>query len=386
MRDANVIEATGRALVPSRVADAGDDTPTLDVMIAGWLHEKREASDSARTEEVYRDTLADYRAQLQRAGLDLDSPQEKALGLIAQAWSARPRARDGRPVSASTHNQRLAILSSFYGYARRLGGEVIDPQTHERRMLGNPAQLVQRRKVQAYANARALTPYDVAARLAEIDRRSPAGLRDFALLVLALNTGRRASELAGLVCGDVEWSGDRKKRVATVTWRRCKGGKVMRDELDPRVKAALVAWLCAAHSVDGERIESLSADAPVWIGLGPNVKARRALSTDAISDVCRKYLGTAKVHATRHTFADGMRRIGAKITDIQTRLGHASLATTSVYLPALQSAENPHAAELAALFGVGTPAQASTRSHPAGPRGRGPRVTRPLTHRPAVSQ
>jgi len=113
-----------------------------------------------------------------------------------------------------------------------------------------------------------------------------------------------------------------------------------------------VAWLSAAYGGDGvdddHLEESLSADAPVWIGLGPNVKARRPLSTDAIADVWAKRLGTSKIHATRHSFADGMNRIGAPITAIQARLGHNSLATTSVYLPALQSAENPYAEQLAA--------------------------------------
>jgi integrase len=361
MGDADVIEVSGRALVPSLHADAGDDTPTLENMIAAWLHEKRGASDSARTEAVYRETLADYRDALLPAGLDLDSSQKdnlRAFKFITQGWAARPRKRDGRPVSAATHNQRLAVLASFYTYAHLAGGEVWDPDTRTRRVLGNPAQLVKRRKVRAYESARALKPAEVAARLAQIDRCSPAGLRDFALLALALNTGRRAAELAGLVCGDLEWQGEH--RAATVTWRRCKGGKLMRDDLDASVTAALVAWLSAAYRVDGDHLESLGADAPVWIGLGPNVKARRPLSTDAIADVCQKRLGTSKIHATRHSFADGMNRIGAPITAIQARLGHNNLATTSIYLPALQSADNPYAEQLAAAFGIGTPARTST--------------------------
>jgi integrase len=43
---------------------------------------------------------------------------------------------------------------------------------------------------------------------------------------------------------------------------------------------------------------------------------------------------------------------GAKVSEIQARLGHESLATTGRYLAALRPDENPHADALAALFGL----------------------------------
>ncbi len=44
---------------------------------------------------------------------------------------------------------------------------------------------------------------------------------------------------------------------------------------------------------------------------------------------------------------------GAKVSDIQARLGHTSLATTGRYLAALKQAENTHGETLAELFGIG---------------------------------
>ncbi len=52
-----------------------------------------------------------------------------------------------------------------------------------------------------------------------------------------------------------------------------------------------------------------------------------------------------------------MEDAGAKVSEIQSRLGHASLAATSRYLAALGSAENPYAATLENLFGI-TPHEA----------------------------
>ncbi len=46
-----------------------------------------------------------------------------------------------------------------------------------------------------------------------------------------------------------------------------------------------------------------------------------------------------------------MEDAGAKVTEIQARLGHASLATTGRYLGALKQARNPQATALAELFG-----------------------------------
>ena len=285
---------------------------------------------------------------LAAGGYDLDSPAERTIGLLAQGWAARVRRRDGRPVSNATHNRRLAILSSFYAYARRFGLEVTDAKTGQSVPIGDPASLVKRRKVQAYAGARPLEQQTVIAALAAIDRTTLAGKRDYALLVLALNTGRRVSELAQLVWGDVLLTNGGAR--ATITWRHCKGGRIMHDELAPVVTAALLEWLYAVHSAD---LGALAPETPLWLALSRNTRGRQhAMSIDAIADVWAKRLGTSKVHSTWHTFAAGMKKVGASVFDIQARLGHASIDTTNRYLEQIESAENAYAGALAAFYGI----------------------------------
>ena len=46
-----------------------------------------------------------------------------------------------------------------------------------------------------------------------------------------------------------------------------------------------------------------------------------------------------------------MMKAGATVNEIQARLGHESLATTGRYVAMLQSAENKHADDLAAMLG-----------------------------------
>jgi integrase len=138
-----------------------------------------------------------------------------------------------------------------------------------------------------------------------------------------------------------------------VTWRRTKGNKTMVDELLPHVANVLIRYLEDWYQCPFSRIaEKYSPDCPVFVSLGNRDKGK-PLTAKGVSIICEKHLGTSKVHTTRHTFAHGMSEVGAKVEEIQERLGHSSLAVTSRYLKALNGAKNNHAGKLAALFGIG---------------------------------
>jgi integrase len=307
----------------------------LDLAIAGWLDAKEGKSHSARTRTAYEATITSYRAALLRAGLDLDAPPEqaRAMALVAQAWGGSHV--DGLAVAPATYNQRIAIVSSFFTYAARLA---LIPD-------GNPiASYVDRRAVDVYGSAEPLDPAHVAGRLATIDRLNPAGARDYALLSVALSTGRRRAELAALRWRDLTIAGER----ITIHWARTKGGHSMRDTLGKAPAAAVLAWLQLHY---GAQLGTLAPDAPIWVTLAPKGRGG-ALSDQAIADVCMKWLGISKVHALRHTFAHTMTKAGAGVSDVQRRLGHANLSTTDRYLKQLSSNENPYADGLAALLGI----------------------------------
>jgi site-specific recombinase XerD len=317
---------TGAALAAREPTGSG-----LALAIAGWLAAKQGLSGSERTRRAYEDELRGFRALLTSKGYDLDAPPDM-LTYAVQAWCGRP-ARGGEP-TASTHNQRRAILSSFYGYAIKHGAATF-----------NPCERVEQRKVQAYASARPLPAAEVKQQLAKIDRSTLDGARDYALLAVAYTTGRRVSELAALSMGDVLIDADN----IILIWRHCKGGKVMRDKLAPAVAAALRHWLALRPAL------TLDPAAPVWVSLARRFAAEdepRRLTAQAIADVCARRLGESKVHALRHTYAHQLERNGAAVSFIQSKLGHSSLSTTSKYLQMLASEENPYAAAVAAAAGI----------------------------------
>jgi integrase len=260
------------------------------------------------------------------AHTDLDG-EARTLALLAQAWAA------GGDPAPTTYNQRLAIVSSFYRYAHKHG--LLEGE--------NPIGRVERRPVQAYSGVQPLDPTDVGTRLKAIDRTTVVGARDYALLAVALRTGRRVSELASLRWQDLATRGDR----VILTWRRTKGGKTMNGSLDPRASAALLAWLRRYYGAD---LGSLTPDAPIRPSLAHNGTGGQALRPKALARMCEQRMGTSQFHALRHTVAVGMEQKGAKLSDIQEQLGHANAATTGIYMRALHRAENPQAAGLADLF------------------------------------
>lgn len=141
-------------------------------------------------------------------------------------------------------------------------------------------------------------------KLDAIDRQTDEGLRNYALLAVALATGRRASELAELHGADVRIIGGGRKDARIWLMFHCKDSKIMCDLLDTETSAVLLEYL---HAQYGKNELKLALDAPVWV-LYSRQNPGQAISTKTLSNICVAYLETSKVHALRHTFLVGMIR------------------------------------------------------------------------------
>lgn len=325
---------------------------TCDQMVQAW--EAAKTARSHETQRAYTRTLAAFRSFLFPLDLDAADPRRlratfpspishddlvdasdttaSAIAVAAQSWAGQ-----GHPADA-TYNRRLAIVSSFYSYVVR-HGFLRGP---------HPVQRLERRRVQAYAQARALDLTEMAAHLGAIPRDTADGLRDYTLLLVALYTGRRAAELASLRCGHLHVT----TRAITIYWPHLKGGKTLDDAFP----------LSGAHSLPGKALRQwlqtcygsapYLPEAPIWPSLSRNGSRGQAISARSISNLCLKWLGMSQVHALRHTFAKTMEEAGAKVSDIQARLGHTSLAVTGRYLARLHHSENRHLGDLSRLYGL----------------------------------
>ncbi len=308
---------------------------TVDVVVSDWLDAKFYKSASQKTLEAYSETIIQFREGLHQQGLDLDSDSGKIM-LQAQAYAGS--SATGRQVKATTYNQRLSILSSFYIYAKKRG-----------LVATNPIEGLKRPLVQKYAGVKPLSQDEASARLASIDRSTLQGKRDYALLAMLLEIGWRASEVARLSWGNVQLQGIR----IVLMRERAKGGKVIATTLSIRITRCLLQWL---HAYYGSDLEGLAPDAPLWVALAPggrNGKNRgQRLRYQAISDICKKYLDVGRVHITRDTGTVLWEQAGMPVSEIRHRLNHKKLHTTSTYLQQLHRAKDNYADEIAGLLGI----------------------------------
>jgi site-specific recombinase XerD len=146
--------------------------------------------------------------------------------------------------------------------------------------------------------------------------RSP---RDRLLLRTGLFLGVRVAELVGLRVEDVDLV------AAVVQVRRGKGDRDRAVPIPAALLPELRAWL------DGR--------AAGWLFPSP-VDPQQHLSIRAVQRMvgrCRARAGIARAvtpHKLRHSFAVALLRSGADIIEVRDLLGHASVATTQVYLSA----------------------------------------------------
>jgi site-specific recombinase XerC len=166
---------------------------------------------------------------------------------------------------------------------------------------------------------RALPAGHVASLLACCDRGTPAGRRDFAVVLLLARLGLRACEVAALGLDDISW------RAGEIVIR----GKGRRDERMPLpadVGEALAGYLCGGRLPGPDsRAVFVRARAPAGPLSAGAVKAvvRRAC--------CRAGLAEAGAHRLRHTAAVQMLRAGSPLAEIGQVLRHRSAATTAIY-------------------------------------------------------
>jgi integrase/recombinase XerD len=157
-----------------------------------------------------------------------------------------------------------------------------------------------------------------------IERETPVGLRDGALLELLYGTGARISEAVGLDVDDVVGAlADPDAGVRLIG----KGDKQRLVPLGSYARAALEAWL-----VRGRPAMVRVATPALFL----NARGGR-LSRESAWAILRRRAQQAGLevavspHSLRHSFATHLLDGGADVRVVQELLGHASVATTQIY-------------------------------------------------------
>jgi len=277
----------------------------------------RQRQASPHTIASYRDTFclllrfAQQRLHKTPSALSLEDLDAPFLGAFLEHLE-----RD-RGNSASSRNARLAAIHSFLHYVALHApqcGAVIQ------RGLAIPSKRAEQTQI-AF-----LTRPEIAALLAAPDQATWRGRRDRTLLLLAIQTGLRVSELTGLCCQDVV--------LGTGAHVRC-DGKGRKERCTPLRQETLVAvrrWLRERQGTPMDPVFPTARDG--------------ALSRDAVESLLAKHLVTARQHCAslqhkrvsphvlRHTAAMDLLQHGVDRSVIALWLGHESVETTQMYLHA----------------------------------------------------
>jgi len=272
---------------------------------------------SSHTVASYRDT---FRLLLQFAGLRLRrAPSALKLEEIDAPLVAAflDDLESVRKISARTRNLRLTAIHSFFHY---VAFEAPSCAAQVQRVLAIPAKRYTRTLVPF------LTRDEVDALLAAPDRRDWSGRRDHALMLLAVQTGLRLSELTSLNPADVRLGAGAHVRVIG------KGRKERCTPLSKATRDVLAAWL---------REPPHAASQPVF----PNARGGR-LSAHGVHYLLAKHVRTAAIacpsigikrvspHVLRHTTAMDLLQEGVEQRVLALWLGHESVETTQIYLDA----------------------------------------------------
>ena len=148
------------------------------------------------------------------------------------------------------------------------------------------------------------------------------GLRDRAILAVALGSGLRRSEIANLKVDNIQMR-DSRWVILDITG---KGEKIRTVPIASWVKEAIDQWLSKANITDGFLFRSTQYKGKL-IG--------KKISDQAIQDVIIKFTGLS-AHDMRRSFAKLAYKGGAAIEQIKFSLGHQKMATTELYLGSMQ--------------------------------------------------
>ena len=279
------LPATSRALI-KRFADAL------------WI----EDGLARLTLEAYRRDLTLYAHWLaDSTGRAIDSSTEPdLLGYIAHRHAG---------TRATTANRRLTVFKRFFRWALR--EHLVSEDATLR--LGSARQPMRVPKVLSEAQVEAL--------LAAPDVATPLGLRDRAMLELLYASGLRVSELVGIATVRVGLN----EGVLRVV------GKGSKERLVPfggEAQDWIERYLAEARTaiLGGQRSDALF------------VTARGgAMTRQMFWILVKRHAATAGItaplspHTLRHAFATHLLNHGADLRAVQLLLGHADIATTTIY-------------------------------------------------------
>ena len=256
-----------------------------------------------------RNTLAAYSRDLQSACAYLESRQVSRWEEVTSLHLINYMETIAAVLSPRSRGRRLAALRSFFKYLQLRGLIQANPATRMR----FPQRQTSLPKV--------LSAEEVEALLAQPERATPLGQRDWAMLEVLYGTGLRVTELVQMRLQQLHL------QVGYVVIH----GKGDKERLVP-----IGEWACESlrvYTEDGRLKLLQGKDVPeVFL----NHRGQR-LSRQGVWQNIKNYARQAGIrqdltpHMMRHSFATHLLQNGADLRSLQAMLGHSDISTTQIY-------------------------------------------------------
>lgn len=288
--------------------------PHIEAFLREHLDQQRGASEHTRDSYAYSFQglfeFAARRLKVAPSALRLEQLDATLIAAFLQHLET------DRGNSAQTRNVRLAAIRSFFRFVQHREPAALE---QVRRVLAIPFKRTDTRLVAHFDRD------EVQALLDAPDPTTRDGVRDRAMLHLAVCAGLRVSELTALRIADI---GPQSASVRVL-------GKGRRERALPLWKPATVtlrAWLAVRGAIAAPEVFVNARGEPLsrW-GVAYILRRHARIASQRCASLAGKQ---ASPHVLRHSCAMMVLQATQDIRKVSLWLGHANLATTEVYVRA----------------------------------------------------
>jgi site-specific recombinase XerD len=290
---------------------------TIDELIACYEVANLADGKSAKTIRWYGEILSSFLSHLktEEICLDLLSFDIDAVRAYILFLRHKPRfqghpytPQQDEPISPRTLQCHVRVLKAFSSWLY-LEGYTAENRLKNLKLPKAPDKIVE-----------PLTPEETKTVIASIDKATPTGFRNYAILLTVLDTGLRASEVANIRLGNLNLDGGFVKVMG-------KGAKERIVPIGKVVQKTLWQYIDMVRakpaSNEGDNLFLSSTGQPITVNTIKLMFSRLAKT----SGVTRLH-----THLCRHTFAINYLINGGDIFSLQEILGHTTLEMVRHYL------------------------------------------------------
>jgi integrase/recombinase XerD len=278
--------------------------PFQDTVPGFFDYLRQERGLSERSVVLYKATLRAF----EKYGRDIGLHELHALSPVILSGFVTERSHGLSKTSVKNHCGMLRVFLRYlhreHIVARDLGPTVDAPRIY--RLSSIP---------------RSITWDEVRRMLEGVDRRTPGGKRDYAILLLLVTYGLRAREIAALTMEDIDWRRERLR----VPERKADHSTAY--PLSPIVGEAILDYLQHGRPQTAERSVFFRTLAPC-----------KPMTCNGVSGRASHYLHKAGIpvsrpgsHTLRHTCVQRLVDADFSLKAIGNYVGHQSPASTQIY-------------------------------------------------------